>query len=40
MRRRTIRFYMIQWSRHFKKEATWETEDFLRSNYPDFPPPQ
>jgi hypothetical protein len=25
---------------HSKKEATWQTKDFLRSNYPDFLPPQ
>jgi hypothetical protein len=40
MRRRTIQFYKVQWSRHSEKEATWETEDFLCSNYPDFLPPQ
>jgi hypothetical protein len=27
--------YKIQWSNHSEEEATWETEDFLRSNYPD-----
>jgi hypothetical protein len=36
MRRRTIRFYKVQWSHHSEEEATWETEDFLRSNYLDF----
>jgi hypothetical protein len=40
MRRRTIRFYKVQWSRHSKDEATWETEDLLRSNYLDFLPLQ
>jgi hypothetical protein len=40
MRRRTIHFYKVQWSRHSKEEATWETEDILRSNYPDFLPLQ
>jgi hypothetical protein len=34
-RARTIKMYKIQWSNHSKEEATWETEDFLRSNYPD-----
>jgi hypothetical protein len=40
MMRRMIRFYKVQWSRHSEEEATWETEDFLRLNYPDFLPPQ
>jgi hypothetical protein len=40
MRRRTIQFYKVQWSHHFEKEATWETEYFLCSNYPYFLPPQ
>jgi hypothetical protein len=40
MWRRTIRFYKVQWSHHSEKEATWETKDFLCSNYPDFVPPQ
>jgi hypothetical protein len=38
MRRRTIRFYKVQWSHYSEKEDTWETEDFLRSNYPGFLP--
>jgi hypothetical protein len=38
MRRRSICFYKAQWSRHSEKEATSDTEDFLRSNYPDFLP--
>jgi hypothetical protein len=40
MRRRTIHFYKVQWSRHSEEEATWETEDLLRSNYLDFLPLQ
>jgi hypothetical protein len=32
---RLIKMYMIQWSNHSKEEATWETEEFLCSNYPD-----
>jgi hypothetical protein len=32
---RSIKMYKIRWSNHSKEEATWETEDFLRSNYPD-----
>jgi hypothetical protein len=35
-RRKTIKFFKIQWSNHSKKEATWESEDFLRSRHPDY----
>jgi hypothetical protein len=31
MRQRMIRFYKVQWSRHSKQEATWETEEFIPS---------
>jgi hypothetical protein len=34
-RARSIKMYKIQWSNHSEEEATWETEYFLRSNYPD-----
>jgi hypothetical protein len=34
-RARSIKMYKIQWSNHSEEEATWETEEFLRSNYPD-----
>jgi hypothetical protein len=34
-RAKTIKMYKIQWSNHSEEEATWETEEFLRSNYPD-----
>jgi hypothetical protein len=37
-RARSIRMYKVQWSHHSAKEATWETEDFLRSRFPDFLP--
>jgi hypothetical protein len=40
MRRRMIRFYKVQWSHHFEEEVTWETEDFLCSNYSDFLTPR
>jgi hypothetical protein len=40
MRHRTIRFFKVQWSLHSEQEATWETEEFLRSKYPEFLPPQ
>jgi hypothetical protein len=35
---KTIRFYKIQWNEHSEDEATWEREDFLLANYPDFLP--
>jgi hypothetical protein len=35
-RRKTIKFFKIQWSNHSKAEATWESEDFLRSHHLDF----
>jgi hypothetical protein len=37
-RNKTTRFYKIQWNEHSEDEATWEREDFLRANYPDFVP--
>jgi hypothetical protein len=37
-RNKTTRFYKVQWNDHSEDEATWEHEDFLRSNYPDFLP--
>jgi hypothetical protein len=37
-RARSIRMYKIQWSNHTEEEATSETEDFLRSRFPDFLP--
>jgi hypothetical protein len=35
-RRKTIKFYKVQWSNHMVEEATRESEDFLRSRHPDF----
>jgi hypothetical protein len=35
-RHKTIKFFKIQWSNHSEEEATWESEDFLRSHHPDF----
>jgi hypothetical protein len=37
-RNKTTRFYKIQWNEHSEDGATWEREDFLRANYPDFLP--
>jgi hypothetical protein len=34
-RRKTIKFFKIQWSNHSEEEATWESEDFLRSRHLD-----
>jgi hypothetical protein len=36
IRRKTIKFFKIQWSNHSEEEATWESDDFLRSHHPDF----
>jgi hypothetical protein len=36
MRRKTIKFFKIQWSNHSEDEATWKSNDFLRSRHPDF----
>lgn len=30
--------YKIQWSNHTEEEATWEIEDYLNKNCPDFRP--
>jgi hypothetical protein len=35
-RRKIIKFYKVQWSHHTEEEATWESDDFLRSRHPDF----
>ena len=34
-RAKLIKMYKVQWSNHSEEEATWETEEFLRSNFPD-----
>jgi hypothetical protein len=35
-RRKTIKFFKIQWSNHSEEEVTWENEDFIRSCHSDF----
>jgi hypothetical protein len=35
---KNTQFYKIQWNDHSKDEATWEHEEFLWSNYPEFLP--
>jgi hypothetical protein len=37
-RKKTIRMYKIKLSNHTEEEATWETEDYLNKNYPEFLP--
>jgi hypothetical protein len=37
-RARLTRMYKVQWSHPSIEEATWETEDFLHSRFPDFLP--
>jgi hypothetical protein len=34
-RHKMIKFYKVQWSNHTEEEATWESEDFLRSRHLD-----
>ena len=33
-RSRTIKYFKVQWSNHTEVEATWEREDYLRSEFP------
>jgi hypothetical protein len=40
MRHKMIKFFKIQWSNHTVEEATWKSEDFLRSHHPNFELPQ
>jgi hypothetical protein len=35
-RRKTIKFFKIQWSSHTEEEGTWHSEEFLRLHYSDF----
>jgi hypothetical protein len=35
-RSKTTQLYKIQWNDHSEDEATWEHEELLRSNYPEF----
>jgi hypothetical protein len=35
---KTTRFYKVQWNGHSEDEATWEHEDYLRSNDLEFLP--
>ena len=35
-RKRTLKYFKIQWSNHSEDESTWESEEFLRTHYPGF----
>jgi hypothetical protein len=35
-RKRTLKFYKVQWNQHTEDEATSETQDFLEKNFPRF----
>jgi hypothetical protein len=37
-RKKTAKFYKVQWNVHSKDEATWEREHFLRSNFAELLP--
>jgi hypothetical protein len=37
-RKKTTKFYKVQWNGHSEEQATWKREDFLRSNYLKFLP--
>jgi len=34
-RNQTSKFYKVQWSNHSEREATWETEEFVRTKCPE-----
>ena len=34
LRNRAIKYCLVQWKNHSEREATWETEEELRRNYP------
>jgi hypothetical protein len=36
IRRKTLKFYKIEWNQHTEDEATWETQDFLDKKFPGF----
>jgi hypothetical protein len=35
-RKRTLKFYKVQWNQHTEDEATLETQDFLGKEFPRF----
>ena len=36
VKRSMVKFVKVQWSNHTEDEATWEREDQLRQEYPEF----
>nr|GFD21083.1 hypothetical protein [Tanacetum cinerariifolium] len=38
LRNKTIAFVKILWRNHPEREATWETEESIRTSYPHFLP--
>jgi hypothetical protein len=36
MRNKTIKMCKVQWSHHTEEEATWEREEDLKTEFPDF----
>ena len=35
-RKHAIKLLKIQWTNHSEEEATWETEDYIRKEFPNF----
>ena len=35
-RSKARKFYKVQWEHHTESEATWEQEEFLRDQYPEW----
>jgi hypothetical protein len=35
-RKRTLKFYKVQWNQHAEEEAPWESDDFLEKHFPKF----
>ena len=35
-RNRVVKTYKVLWGNHGDSDATWETEEYLRENYPQF----
>jgi hypothetical protein len=33
-RKRTLKFFKVQWNQHTEDEATWETQELLEKNFP------
>jgi hypothetical protein len=33
IRKRTLKFYKVQWNQHTEEEGTWETKDFFEKHF-------